>query len=667
LRWPERRGAGETRRGGRATPHLSGGRTVRASVVVGAVAVAVFSIIRIAAAADVSPAVADLESRARAGDAEAQSRLGTMLLVGVGVSKDPEQAEAWLRKAAEQQYPPALFQLGTLHRRGQGRVGRDFLSASRELLAAADLGDANAKLALGLLCKPDEPDAGAALRKRYDDASNGDVAALFDVGAVFDSGVCTDRDPAFASWWYEQAAAKGHVPAMERLAFLDFGSSANRETAAAADFWLARAAKEGGARANGELGRRELARGNFGAGFPFMAKAAQLGSRDASDLLCTNGTDARMALETYVAALNGDVRARIAVADGLLAGTCSGMRADWRRWWLEQGADAGSPNAQIAVAARVLGDDVKPDVYRYDAAMLRLRQAALGGSPDAAFALGILCPKDGALRWMQSAAEAGIVEAELELGRRLRETDVVQSMVWLNIAAARGSVEARDELGEVEAAAGPTSAAEAQRVAKTVAEAVGRARALDPRVSAVADVIRTAKVPRPLAQVDDDLRIMESTRHLDQGATITEVDQVPVRSRSEFDQWIYFSHPGDILYRTDTTSLAEIKIEESAYEAAAICSGRQTAPRAMARETEGYDACAKMHIAQTADGNGTMITALDADSPLARDGVQRGDVVTAIDFRFKIRTAWQHVAIAAQCCGHAYYFANNRRVEANCR
>ena len=618
---------------------------MRACLAVVAAAVAVLSITRIAVAADVNPAVSDLELRAEAGDAEAQNRLGTMLLVGVGVAKNPAQAEAWLRKAATQKFPPALFQLGTLHRRGEDGVGRDFAAASRELLAAADLGDVNAKLALGLLCKADEPDAGAAMRRRYDDASKGDAAALVDVGAVFESGVCTDRDASFASWWYEQAAAKGFVPAMERLAFLDRGQGASPDAAATADAWLLRAAESGGARANFELGRRELAAGQLAAGFSYMVKASQQGSQDASELLCARGADERLAPAKYGDALGGDAKARIGVAEGLLGGRCQGMKTEWRRWWLELGADAGSVDAQLAVAGLVLGDDVRPDVYRYDAAMLRLRQAAEAGSPDAAFAMGVMCRNDAALAWLRSAAEAGIVEAELELGLRLRGTDVVQSMMWLNIAAARGSVEARNELGKVEAAAGPTLVAEAQRIAKTIAGVVSPTRALDRRADLAAKGLCAAKVPRLPLQVQERLIAygFGQSNHL-------RIDGVQIEHWTELDYWVSLLHSGDTVQLDRST----IQLEGVTYDAPAICSGRQVMPRATPAATRGRDACAGIDISVTEKAWGTTIVNIDAGSPFSHANVSLGDVVTdirAYGQPYEIRSVPQHLAVVAQVNG----------------
>lgn len=62
----------------------------------------------------------DLEERARAGEAEAQYRLGLAYLMGEGVPQDYARAAEWFEKAAEQGVADAQFQIGTLYAYGTG-------------------------------------------------------------------------------------------------------------------------------------------------------------------------------------------------------------------------------------------------------------------------------------------------------------------------------------------------------------------------------------------------------------------------------------------------------------------------------------------------------------------------------------------------------------------
>jgi uncharacterized protein len=45
-----------------------------------------------------------------------------MFVLGRGVSQDDAEAVKWYRKAAEQGYPAAQFNLGEMHRQGRGET-----------------------------------------------------------------------------------------------------------------------------------------------------------------------------------------------------------------------------------------------------------------------------------------------------------------------------------------------------------------------------------------------------------------------------------------------------------------------------------------------------------------------------------------------------------------
>jgi TPR repeat protein len=56
---------------------------------------------------------------------------------GEGVAKDMEEAVKWYRKAAEQTYAPAQFNLGLCYSTGQG-VAKDYVEAYKWQLLAVD-------------------------------------------------------------------------------------------------------------------------------------------------------------------------------------------------------------------------------------------------------------------------------------------------------------------------------------------------------------------------------------------------------------------------------------------------------------------------------------------------------------------------------------------------
>ena len=65
-------------------------------------------------------ALAQLQTAAQSGDANAQLWLGVMYNFGQGVPQDYAQALSWYRKAAEQGYADAQNNLGVVYQFGQG-------------------------------------------------------------------------------------------------------------------------------------------------------------------------------------------------------------------------------------------------------------------------------------------------------------------------------------------------------------------------------------------------------------------------------------------------------------------------------------------------------------------------------------------------------------------
>ena len=60
-------------------------------------------------------ALAQLQTAAQSGDANAQLWLGVMYNFGQGVPQDYAQALSWYRKAAEQGYADAQYNLGVMY------------------------------------------------------------------------------------------------------------------------------------------------------------------------------------------------------------------------------------------------------------------------------------------------------------------------------------------------------------------------------------------------------------------------------------------------------------------------------------------------------------------------------------------------------------------------
>ena len=82
-----------------------------------------------------------LRTRANAGDADAQTRLGSMYYFGLGVPQDDVEAVAWYRKAAEQGQADAQLSLGFMYSGGRG-VPQDDVEAYKWFNLATTYADA---------------------------------------------------------------------------------------------------------------------------------------------------------------------------------------------------------------------------------------------------------------------------------------------------------------------------------------------------------------------------------------------------------------------------------------------------------------------------------------------------------------------------------------------
>jgi TPR repeat protein len=97
---------------------------------------------------DYATAYSNFLPLAEQGDARAQTGMGTLYSVGLGVPRDYAEAVRWYRLAADQGYAIAQFSLGGHHEVGRG-VPQDNAEAIRWFRLAADQGDAGAQHGLG--------------------------------------------------------------------------------------------------------------------------------------------------------------------------------------------------------------------------------------------------------------------------------------------------------------------------------------------------------------------------------------------------------------------------------------------------------------------------------------------------------------------------------------
>ena len=147
-----------------------------------------------------------------AGDAIAQFSLGAMLYYG---ADDMPQAILWLRKAADQHYAPAEFQMGQLYDFGFGVTPSDE-QALAWYRSAAEHGSAAGQRAVGEFYQkgrgiPANPSEAAKWYRRAADAD--DVRAQYLLGEMYFTGTGVPQDYPSAYLWYSLAA--GQAPLVD--------------------------------------------------------------------------------------------------------------------------------------------------------------------------------------------------------------------------------------------------------------------------------------------------------------------------------------------------------------------------------------------------------------------------------------------------------------------
>ncbi len=134
---------------------------------------------------DFETALREWEPLAEQGDAQAQTRLGSMYATGDGVPNDYPVAARWYQKAAEQGNAEAQVALGNMHY----RCGREIIS----LCASAT---------------PAYPDYTEAVKWYRKAAEQSDAIAQLFLGRMYVAGQGVPQDYVLAHKWLNLAAAQ---------------------------------------------------------------------------------------------------------------------------------------------------------------------------------------------------------------------------------------------------------------------------------------------------------------------------------------------------------------------------------------------------------------------------------------------------------------------------
>ncbi len=407
--------------------------------------------------------------------------LGLAYRDGRGVAPSREQAERWLRQAAEAKLGSAQCELGRLLKQGANAE-----EARRWFETAAQGGHPGAQLELGLFLLGRSADAPAGRRWLKSAAEQGLTDAQREVGCALARGQGGPVDILQALRWLQSAEGKGDQGAAKELARI-FGDEATipKVRAEAFQWHLARAATGNPVSQNvvGLAYRDGLdVPVDLKKAGDFLSKAAKSGLADAQynfgELFAKGLTRLYRPTEAFnlkeQAARQGHLQAMYDVAQlhfrGFTVPVTDPQDIEWVRRmglgaaaaepagmeWLTKAAEGGHPRASLELGQRLLLKFEKSkDATDRAQAQRWLTKAAEQGDAEAQRALGLfLYPTDkvAAIGWIRKAAEQGETMGQFTLGVALRDGNGVkpsrdEAMRWLGLAAKQGLPEAELALG----------------------------------------------------------------------------------------------------------------------------------------------------------------------------------------------------------------------------
>lgn len=163
---------------------------------------------------------------------EAQVRIGSMYLKGLGVPQDYKESLIWYRRAAEQGFSWAQTKLGGMYYLGLG-VPQDYKESLKWYRRAAEQGLSEAQTKLGGMY--------------YLSFSEAQIEAQIRIGDMYYEGEGVPQDYKEALIWYRRAAEQGSSEAQEKIGlmyYIGFGVPQDYKKSYA---WLNIAASQGDA------------------------------------------------------------------------------------------------------------------------------------------------------------------------------------------------------------------------------------------------------------------------------------------------------------------------------------------------------------------------------------------------------------------------------------
>lgn len=157
---------------------------------------------------------------AELGNAPAQYNLGRLYLRGLGVEASEFDARVWFERAAGQNLPIAIRDIGLLFEEGLAGLRKDPKQAFEHYWRAAELGDAVSKYCIGAMYyhgKGVRRDCSEAVKWYHLAAKDGVVMAQCDLAIELMNGRYVGRDAARAYFWMMLAAESGDATSKANL------------------------------------------------------------------------------------------------------------------------------------------------------------------------------------------------------------------------------------------------------------------------------------------------------------------------------------------------------------------------------------------------------------------------------------------------------------------
>ncbi len=372
-----------------------------------------------------------------------QFKTAINLIEGQNTKADFSTGLKWLKLAAAQQYPQALYQLGFYYEYGIDEVERDYFKA-------VDFYEKAAK--------------------------QGHLESQFNLSALLLRESTPAYNPKQGLYWLEQAAKQDDGEAQYSLAMLlDQEAKTDPSLTEPSFNWLIKAAQNGHRGSEYILGVKYLqgegVKTDYQQAFNWFQKAAQQGDAAAqfnTGLMYEQGTgvgqDMQLAVEWYQkAAQQGEAGAQFNLGNKYLFGSGVTQNTTKGVELIQTSAKRGNPAAQtmlgnMLTTGKFLGID-------YAKAYQLYLGAAENDYPEAQYQLSLMFAKgqgvemshEKSVHWIKKAAQSNHALAQYGLGAYLAngvgvEKNLMEAAYWLSLAAAQGqkhAIESRDSVMEL--------------------------------------------------------------------------------------------------------------------------------------------------------------------------------------------------------------------------